>query len=125
MLPLAILAKGLATCVRAMTSVIPKMEKALRLTSTQIQAIIKTLARLADETAEVFLFGSRLNDQARGGDVDLLIETNTPLTLIERAQLKIVEDLVGLPVDIIVQTRNAMPTPFQRIARANAVKLEA
>lgn len=98
----------------------------MRLTSTQIQAIMKTLARLADETADVFLFGSRLNDQARGGDVDLLIETNTPLTLIERAQIKIeLEDLVGLPVDIVVQARNATPTPFQRIARANAVKLEA
>ena len=97
----------------------------MRLTRNQIQAITQTVSRLADETAEVFLFGSRLNDQAKGGDVDLLIETCSPLTLLEQAQIKMeLESLVSLPVDIIAQVRNTIHTPFQRIARANAAKLE-
>ena len=98
----------------------------MRLTPTQIHAITQTLSRLANGTAEVFLFGSRTDDRARGGDVDLLIETPAPLTLIERARIKVtLESLMSLPVDIVSQTRGVAPTPFQRIARSNAVRLEA
>lgn len=57
----------------------------MRLTQEQIRRITQTVSRLAGGTAEVFLFGSRLDDRARGGDVDILIETDAPLTLIERA----------------------------------------
>jgi uncharacterized protein len=97
------------------------MEEIMRLIPLQIEVITQTVPRLTDEASEVFLFGSRLDDQARGGDVDLLIETQTPLTLLERAQLKMELDL---PINIIVQARNTTPTPFQRIARTNAVKLD-
>ncbi len=87
----------------------------MRLSLDQIQTITRTVSRLADGTAEVFLFGSRLDDQARGG-----------VTLLERAQLKLeLESVLNLPVDIVAQARNAAPTPFQRIARSRAVKLEA
>jgi len=98
----------------------------VRLTPAQIHEIIQTVSRLTDGTAEVFLFGSRLDDQARGGDVDLLIEIYTPLARVDRARIQMeLESRVSLPVDIVVQVRISAPTPFQRIARANAVKLEA
>jgi predicted nucleotidyltransferase len=98
----------------------------MRLTPTQIGLITGTVSRLTNGTATVFLFGSRLNDYARGGDVDVLIETDTLLTLIERARIKMeLESLLNLPVDIISQARNTAPTPFHSIARAGAVKLEA
>jgi predicted nucleotidyltransferase len=94
----------------------------VRLTPSQIEVITQTVSRLTDETSEVFLFGSRLDDRARGGDVDLLIETHNPLTLLERAQLKMeLESLVDLPINVVVQARNTTPTPFQRIAHTNAV----
>lgn len=98
----------------------------MRLTPAQINAITQTVSRFTGGTAEIFLFGSRLDDRARGGDVDLLIETATPLALIERARIKMeLETLVNLPVDIVSQVRDSAPTPFQRIARASAVRLEA
>jgi predicted nucleotidyltransferase len=101
-------------------------ETALRLTPAQIHAITQALSRLTGGTAEVFLFGSRLDDRARGGDVDLLVETPAPLALTEQARIVMeLESLVGLPIDIVSQARNSAPTPFQRIARAGAVKLEA
>ena len=81
----------------------------MRLTPPQIDAIIQTVSRLTGGTAEVFLFGSRLDDRARGGDIDLLILTRTPLALVERARIKMeLESLVSLPVDIISQVRNSM-----------------
>lgn len=98
----------------------------MRLTQEQIQSITQTVFRLTGKGVEVYLFGSRLNDKAKGGDVDLLIETNTPLTLIQRARLKLeLESQLGLPVDIVSQTRNAAPTPFQTIVREGAALLRA
>ena len=74
----------------------------MRLTPAQIHAITQTIAHLTKGPAEVFLFGSRLDDQARRGDVDILIETSAPLALIERARIKMeLEALVNLPIDIV------------------------
>jgi len=98
----------------------------MRLTREQILSTLEITAWLAGECATVALFGSRLNGQARGGDVDLLIETDSPLTLLDRACIKMhVEKRLGLPVDIIALSRNSIPTPFQRIAQSEAVYLQA
>lgn len=98
----------------------------MRLTPAQIEAINQTVSRWTDGRAEVFLFGSRIDDRARGGDVDLLIEADAPLTLIAQARLQMeLESLIELPVDLVVQVRHTVPTPFQRIARAHAVRLGA
>ncbi len=94
----------------------------MRLTDQQIQIISETVSRLAGTASRVFLFGSRIDDQAKGGDVDLLIETDRRLTLIDRAQVKMqLEASLGLPVDIVVQVTDASPTLFQSLARARAV----
>jgi len=97
----------------------------MRLTHEQTLSILEIITRYAEDNAEVYLFGSRVNDQARGGDVDLLIETSHSLTLLDKARLKLhLEKTLGLPVDIITQNRNAMPTPFQTIAKSQAIRLE-
>jgi len=98
----------------------------VRLTQEQTISILGIITRLAGEHAAVSLFGSRLNDQARGGDVDLLIETRKPLALLDRARIKMhLEQKLGLPVDIITQSQEHSATPFQRIAKSQAVRLEA
>ena len=97
----------------------------MRLTTEQIQAILRTTSRLVGAPADVYLFGSRVDDHARGGDVDLLIETTKGLTLLERARIKLeLEAQIGLPVDIIARAGAAEPTAFQRIARAKAIRLD-
>jgi len=97
----------------------------MRLTPEQILSILTTVNHWAGEAAAVYLFGSRANDQAKGGDVDLLIETVVPLTLLDRARIKLnLETNLGLPVDIVVKPRNDTGSPFQRIARSKAVRLE-
>jgi predicted nucleotidyltransferase len=46
----------------------------MRLSPAQITAIRQGAAQLAGHAARVWLFGSRVRDDARGGDVDVLIK---------------------------------------------------
>jgi len=98
----------------------------MRLTRDQISAILRTATSIGGPDVEVLLFGSRLDDSARGGDVDLVIETDAGLSVLERAQIKAtLEERLGLPVDIVAVERRRQLTPFQRIAKSGAVRLEA
>ena len=45
----------------------------MRLTDHQIKIIQQAAAGIFGQTAKVYLFGSRVNDKARGGDIDLMI----------------------------------------------------
>jgi hypothetical protein len=49
-----------------------KENKGMRLQSKEIQTIIQIAKDIYGETVQVYLFGSRLNDEKRGGDIDLL-----------------------------------------------------
>ena len=48
----------------------------MRLTKQQTITILQSVSRLAGIGAIVYLLGSRLNDQSKGGDIDLLIESD-------------------------------------------------
>ena len=47
----------------------------MRLTPEQVTIIKKAGAETFGDSARVWLFGSRVDDHKRGGDIDLLIET--------------------------------------------------
>jgi len=96
----------------------------MRLTPAQRQLIVATVRRQLGAQARVSLFGSRLDDPARGGDVDILVESDLQPSLLERARIKMVlEELLSLPVDVVTIKRGAQPTAFQRIAMAKAIVL--
>ncbi|WP_200381487.1 nucleotidyltransferase domain-containing protein [Thiococcus pfennigii] len=60
----------------------------MRLTKDQIAAILEVNTGIAGRGAAVLLFGSCLDDAARGGDVDLVIETEAGLSVRQRAELR-------------------------------------
>ena len=97
----------------------------MRLTSEQIRRIIARVRLEGGDKARVYVYGSRLDDQARGGNLDLLVETDEELRPMEKAGLKIhLEREMGIAVDILAVRRGAARTPFQRIAYAKAVALQ-
>ena len=58
--------------------------------------------------------------------MDLIIETDAGLSVLERARIKAtLEARLGLPVDIVAVARGRRLTPFQRIAKSHAVRLES
>jgi hypothetical protein len=51
----------------------------MRLTAEQVNAIRRIASEEAGAESVVRLFGSRLDDTARGGDIDLLLEVTYPV----------------------------------------------
>lgn len=75
--------------------------------SQQTQQIIRdTVREVFGVDANVKLFGSRINDDARGGDIDLLVELPTIAAEIERKTMQLTARLqlrIGdQPIDVLV-----------------------
>jgi predicted nucleotidyltransferase len=93
----------------------------MRLSTTEIQAI-RDVVRRHDPDARIRLFGSRLDDQLRGGDIDLLILSGT---LTYRDKLKIryqLKDRLGnRKIDLIITPKPQ--SAFQQHAFDNSADL--
>jgi predicted nucleotidyltransferase len=98
----------------------------MRLSPDQTRVILHCVRQEFGAQAEVKLFGSRLDDSARGGDVDLLVETEHPPTLRQRILATMaLEQALNLPVDIVAMQRGTQGSAFARIAASRAQALEA
>ena len=96
----------------------------MRLRSKHIENDNKLTHRYLGNSCKVFLFGSRLNDNARGGDVDLLVETPSPVTRLTKAHLKAaLEQDLSLPVDLVVISKRQPLSAFQKCVRSQAMPL--
>lgn len=97
----------------------------MRLTSNQIQVILDTVHRQLGADAGVAVYGSRLNNETRGGDLDLLVESPSHVTKLQRAELQMaLENVLQIPVDVLIYHRGTEPSAFQAIALKRAVTLE-
>ena len=100
-------------------------DRSMRLTDHQARVILRCMRQQFGADAQVMLFGSRLSDSSRGGDVDLLVETLAPPTLQQRALATMaLEKALNLPVDIVAMQRGQPGSAFARIARRQAQPLE-
>jgi predicted nucleotidyltransferase len=78
----------------------------MRLSPREQESIIRVAHRLFGSQVRVILFGSRVNDRLRGGDIDLLILPNQPLEapykkkLAFRSQLK--SEIGNQKIDVIL-----------------------
>lgn len=94
----------------------------MRLIPQQIENIHRITVRYLGDGCRAYLFGSRLDDKARGGDVDLLVETPSATPRLTKARLKsALEHNLNLPVDLIVVSKQQPLSSFQRIVRSQAV----
>ena len=73
----------------------------MRLTSKEVE-IIKNQVYKIFKDAEIYLFGSRVDDNLKGGDIDLYIITKNP-SFAKKLRLKTtLEDLLFKPIDIVL-----------------------
>ena len=101
----------------------------MRLTGRQLDLIRETVSGAVspDALCELVLFGSRLNDDARGGDVDLYLRT-TGLDAAERGALQrrlrpLLEEALDLPVDLVVEDHRAPASLLSRTVRERGLRL--
>jgi predicted nucleotidyltransferase len=96
----------------------------MRLTPDQIQIIQSVVHEFAGKDAKAWLFGSRLDKNRRGGDVDLLVQCSPEIGILQRARIKNrLETRLGLPVDVLSAAQDGAIAPFARIALAQGARL--
>ncbi|ANB03136.1 nucleotidyltransferase domain-containing protein [Ectothiorhodospira sp. BSL-9] len=99
----------------------------MRLTPQQQTTIRHIVTKHAGASARVRLFGSRLDDTARGGDVDLMVELNEPVDqpalLSATLSAKISRQLQGRRVDVVLSAPNLQHLPIHDVAYREGVIL--
>lgn len=96
--------------------------------STHTQKIIRdTVREIFGSEASVSVFGSRIDDAARGGDIDLLIQSKTPIEQRERKALQLVARLQirlgDQPIDVLVLDPETARQPVHEEALRTGVRL--
>jgi predicted nucleotidyltransferase len=99
----------------------------MRLTEEQTVAIRRIVGEEAGDDCVVRVFGSRLDDAARGGDVDLLVQANhaveRPALLAARLSARLSRALRGRRVDVLLAAPNLAVLPIHTIAERDGVRL--
>lgn len=91
----------------------------MRLTEQQIEDIRQAAVQLAGARAQVRVFGSRLDDTAKGGDLDLLLElpepVGNPAMLAASMAAKVSRKLHGRKVDVVISAPNLKKLPIHEV----------
>ncbi len=98
----------------------------VRLKQHEIDSLVERVKAQFGENAQVWIYGSRADDQAHGGDIDLYIETDLEQGLVEaKVELRVALDPVfgEQKIDLSVRCRSIPPTAFQELAKGSGVEL--
>lgn len=99
----------------------------MRLTNNQVQAIRQTAQRVLGVGARVRVFGSRALDDRKGGDIDLLFETDAQLdnraTVLCELYGALTMALGERKIDVLLKDANTPPAPVFEVAERTGVLL--
>ena len=97
----------------------------MRISHHARDCIRQATLEVAGPQARAMLFGSRTDDQKRGGDIDLLIELPEPvqdsLALSVRLAARIQRQIGLRKIDVLVADPTTAESPLLRQARHDAV----
>lgn len=99
----------------------------MRLTTFEITAIKQNAKNIFGDAAKVFLFGSRVDDSKKGGDIDLYITSENQDNLYEK-KIKFLcaldRTLGEQKIDVIIAQDNNRPIEQEAIAKGIELNLE-
>jgi predicted nucleotidyltransferase len=99
----------------------------MRLTEQQIQVFKSTAHAVLGEGAQVTLFGSRVDDAKKGGDIDLLFTApaniDNPAQTVGRIYAQLVRQLGDQKIDILLKAPNLQLQPIHTMAEQNGIQL--
>lgn len=99
----------------------------MRLTAGQTRIIRQAVSEIFGDAAKVMLFGSRVDDNRRGGDIDLLVTPSTTdatqvlrqkIALLAKLEQRLGERKIDLVIEMPGDTR-----PIVSIAYATGIAL--
>ena len=95
----------------------------MRLTPHEKAAILTAVGR-QDLEARIILFGSRADDRARGGDIDLLIISDQ-IGLHQEWEIRrdILDEIGWQKLDLIVRRSNQLDSPIASTAMETGISL--
>lgn len=100
---------------------------AMRIDQQHAAGIREIVLEAAGADARVRLFGSRLHDERRGGDVDLLVELDReatdPAWLSARIEARVSRLMGGRRVDVVLSASNLSRLPIHEVAEREGVVL--
>ena len=92
----------------------------MRISEEAARRAVSVISAQYGDGAKIWLFGSRVDDQKRGGDVDIFVETES-MDALRRVMCKSeLTEIFDLKVDLIVGLSDK---PIHRIAKATGVRL--
>ena len=98
----------------------------MRLDHELLPRLVSEIRQVYGPDADIWLFGSRTDDNAKGGDIDLYVETRDDMEELDRyldCRRRLFRLLGDRKVDLIVRVRGRQPSPIERIARKTGIKL--
>ena len=99
----------------------------MRLTHNQIKAIKQTAHAILGDDSRVILFGSRVDDAKKGGDIDLLFETDGILgnraATTGELYVSLIRKLGDRKIDILLKDATTLEAPVLAIARQSGIQL--
>lgn len=92
----------------------------MRLTDNQTEIIRQLAYELAGSQSRVRVFGSRLDDAAHGGDIDLMLElpepVDNPALMSAQMSAQVSRAMHGRKVDVLLSAPNLLRLPIHDIA---------
>jgi predicted nucleotidyltransferase len=95
----------------------------MRLSQKQVR-FIKEAVHKRDATARIYLFGSRVDPELRGGDIDILLLSDR-IDFRGELQIKreILDSIGWQKLDLLVERKNKPLRPIAQIAQSTGVEL--
>ena len=96
----------------------------MRVSKEEIR-IIKEVILKYIEDARIFLFGSRVDDNKRGGDIDIFVKTNKIISLQKQIEILTEIEMNGIlrKVDLLLQMPNSKDRAIFKTAQKEGIAL--
>lgn len=99
----------------------------MRLSKFEIESIRDLAMQHFGDDVQVFLFGSRTNDQQRGGDIDLFIRSRKDNYIHSRKKINFIADLIlqigEQKIDVVLDHPNKRSSTFYQSIYQNGIRL--